>query len=190
MTTSLTLVSGPARSGKSEWAEKLAINIAENSEKSIIYVATAIIATDDPEWQLRIKQHQERRPSDWQTINEPYELSAVITSFSQTESCLLIDSLGTWLTNFLETDQLTWEKIVDELLNTLQQVLQNGNCHLIFVSEETGWGLVPAYPIGRLFRDRLGSLTRKIGAIAQPVYLVTAGHVLNLSNLGTPLTNY
>lgn len=190
MTNSLILVSGPARSGKSEWAEKLATNIAENSEKSIIYVATAIIAEDDPEWQLRIKQHQARRPSDWQTINVPYELSAVIQQFSQTESCLLIDSLGTWLTNFLETDQLTWEKIVNELLNTLQQVLQDGNCHLIFVSEETGWGLVPAYPIGRLFRDRLGSLTRKIGAIAQPVYLVTAGHVLNLSNLGTPLTNH
>jgi adenosylcobinamide kinase/adenosylcobinamide-phosphate guanylyltransferase len=190
MTNSLILVSGPARSGKSEWAEKLATNIAENSGKSIIYVATATIAEDDPEWQLRIKQHQARRPSDWQTIHVPYELSAVITNFSQTASCLLIDSLGTWLTNFLETDQLTWEKIVDDLLDTLSQVLEEGNCHLIFVSEETGWGLVPTYPIGRLFRDRLGTLTRKIGAIAHPVYLVTAGHVLNLSNLGTPLTNH
>lgn len=188
MTNSLILVSGPARSGKSEWAEKLAKNIAENSHKSVIYVATAMINPDDLEWQLRIKQHQDRRPPDWQTVNEPQKLSAIIGDFAQTESCLLIDSLGTWLTNFLDTDQLTWEKIVDELLNTLQQVLDNGNCDLIFVSEETGWGLVPVYPIGRLFRDRLGSLTRKIGAIAQPVYLVTAGHVLNLSNLGTPLT--
>lgn len=189
MTSSLTLVSGPARSGKSEWAEKLAANIAENSGKSVIYLATAIIATDDPEWQLRIKEHQNRRPPDWQTINVPQALSAVIADFAQRESCLLIDSLGTWLTNFLETDQLTWEKIVDELLNTLQQVLQHGNCDLIFVSEETGWGVVPAYPVGRLFRDRLGSLTRKIGAIAHPVYLVTSGHVLNLSNLGISLAN-
>lgn len=190
MTNSLILVSGPARSGKSEWAEKLATNIAENSEKSVIYLATATINPDDPEWQLRIQQHQARRPPSWQTMNVPYELSAVITNFSQTESCLLIDSLGTWLTNFLETDQLTWQKIVDELLNTVQKVLDDGKCDLIFVSEETGWSLVPTYPIGRLFRDRLGSLTRQIGAIAQPVYLVTAGHVLNLSTLGTPLTNH
>jgi len=46
---------------------------------------------------------------------------------------------------------------------------------------------VPAYPLGRLFRDRLGNLTRRVGAIADIVYLVTAGYVLNLSELGTPL---
>ena len=58
---------------------------------------------------------------------------------------------------------------------------------LVFVAEETGWGVIPAYPLGRLFRDRLGSLIRQLGAICQPVYLVTGGHVLNLSVLGTPL---
>jgi adenosylcobinamide kinase/adenosylcobinamide-phosphate guanylyltransferase len=60
---------------------------------------------------------------------------------------------------------------------------------VIFVAEETGWGVVPAYPIGRLFRDRLGELVRKLGIIANPVYLVTGGHVLNLSVLGSPLQN-
>jgi adenosylcobinamide kinase / adenosylcobinamide-phosphate guanylyltransferase len=58
---------------------------------------------------------------------------------------------------------------------------------IILVSEETGWGVVPAYPLGRLFRDRLGSLTRRVGAIAQAVYLVTAGYALDLTQLGTPL---
>jgi adenosylcobinamide kinase / adenosylcobinamide-phosphate guanylyltransferase len=58
---------------------------------------------------------------------------------------------------------------------------------MIFVGEETGWGVVPAYPIGRTFRDRLGSLVRKLGAISHAVYLVTGGHVLNLSVLGSPL---
>ena len=43
------------------------------------------------------------------------------------------------------------------------------------------------YPLGRTFRDRLGHLTRQISAIADTVYLVTAGYALNLSQLGTPL---
>ncbi|NET09459.1 MAG: hypothetical protein F6K16_33080, partial [Symploca sp. SIO2B6] len=47
--------------------------------------------------------------------------------------------------------------------------------------------VVPAYPMGRTFRDRLGELTRNIGAIATTTYLVTGGHVLNLSALGPPL---
>ena len=55
------------------------------------------------------------------------------------------------------------------------------------MAEETGWGVVPAYSTGRLFRDRLGNLVRRLGAIANPVYLVTGGHVLNLSTLGFPL---
>ncbi|MEO1127399.1 MAG: bifunctional adenosylcobinamide kinase/adenosylcobinamide-phosphate guanylyltransferase, partial [Cyanobacteria bacterium J06639_16] len=46
---------------------------------------------------------------------------------------------------------------------------------------------VPAYEVGRLFRDRLGEVTRKIGAIADAVYLVTAGYALNLSQLGHPV---
>ena len=58
---------------------------------------------------------------------------------------------------------------------------------VILVGEETGWGVVPAYPAGRLFRDRLGTLVRQIGAIADNVYLVTGGYALELSVLGTPL---
>ena len=47
--------------------------------------------------------------------------------------------------------------------------------------------MVPAYPIGRQFRDRLGNLTKEIGAIADKVYLVTGGYVLDLTQLGNPL---
>jgi adenosylcobinamide kinase/adenosylcobinamide-phosphate guanylyltransferase len=55
------------------------------------------------------------------------------------------------------------------------------------VAEETGWGVVPAYPLGRKFRDRLGALVRQLGRICEPVYLVVGGHVLNLSLLAVPL---
>jgi adenosylcobinamide kinase/adenosylcobinamide-phosphate guanylyltransferase len=55
------------------------------------------------------------------------------------------------------------------------------------VAEETGWGVVPAYPSGRRFRDRLGDLTRQVGAIADDTYLVVAGFAINLTATGTPV---
>ncbi|MFB2938883.1 bifunctional adenosylcobinamide kinase/adenosylcobinamide-phosphate guanylyltransferase [Aerosakkonemataceae cyanobacterium BLCC-F154] len=174
------LVAGPARSGKSEWAESLALA----SGKSVIYVATATKNLDDSEWMERITQHAQRRPASWQTWEVPVDLAATIES-AKSSVCLLVDSLGTWVANLLEYDRTQWQEILKELL----EIIENCDCDVIFVAEETGWGVVPAYPAGRLFRDRLGSLVREVGAIANPTYLVTAGHVLNLSQLGSPLNN-
>lgn len=176
--SSLILVTGAARSGKSEWAEYM----AAQSGKAVVYIATAQSDPHDPEWQARIAQHQQRRPVDWRTLHIPLELAATLRQAEASE-CLLVDSLGTWLANWLEQDESIWEQTAQELLDSLAQTV----AQVIFVAEETGWGVVPAYPIGRTFRDRLGKLTRQIGTLANPVYLVAGGHVLNLSQLGTPL---
>lgn len=176
---SVILVTGPSRSGKSEWAEIL----ATQTGKQVIYVATAKTDSDDLEWTARIAQHQQRRPSDWTILLVPIALPETIREYSDQSCCLLIDSLGTWVANFLDQDSTFWEITLQELLDSLKQVTGT----VIFVAEETGWGVIPAYPIGRLFRDRLGEVARKLGAIANPVYLVTGGHVLNLSVLGSPL---
>jgi len=172
------LVTGPTRSGKSEWAE----NLAMQSGKAVIYVATAEVDSTDKEWLLRIEQHRCRRPRDWMTLEVPHQLVRTITTAPPT-GCLVIDSLGTWVANLLEQDDTNWEGTVQNLLLSLQQVAGD----VILVAEETGWGIVPAYSSGRTFRDRLGTLVRRLGAIADPVYLVTGGHVLNLSALGSPL---
>jgi adenosylcobinamide kinase/adenosylcobinamide-phosphate guanylyltransferase len=174
----LILVTGPARSGKSEWAETLAVR----SGKPVLYVATAQVDAADREWQGRIEQHRQRRPATWQTLTVPIALAETIQT-APPNTCLLVDSLGTWLANLLEQDDAAWSQTLDTLLDSLHHATSD----LICVAEETGWGVVPAYPVGRLFRDRLGTLTRHVGAIAYPVYLVTGGHVLNLSTLGVPL---
>jgi len=172
------LVTGAARCGKSEWAE----TIARQSGLAVIYVATAQIDETDREWQNRIQQHQQRRPADWETRHIPIALADVIAEATP-DRCLLIDSLGTWLANRLDEDEATWQKTIDQLLSALIQT----SAQIIIVAEETGWGVVPAYPIGRSFRDRLGSLTRAIAQISDPVYLVVAGYALNLNTLGTPI---
>jgi adenosylcobinamide kinase / adenosylcobinamide-phosphate guanylyltransferase len=175
----LILVTGAARCGKSEWAESLAIE----SGKAVTYIATATVDPTDTEWQARIDRHQQRRPATWQTIATVEDLARQIDRAAPTQ-CLLIDSLGTWVANLLDRSDLEWEKLTHELLAVLPTSLAT----IVMVAEETGWGVVPAYPSGRLFRDRLGMLTRQIGSISSTVYLVTGGHVLNLSQLGRKLS--
>ena len=175
----ITLVTGPSRSGKSEWAEQLALQ----SGKTVAYVATALQRQEDEEWQLRIQQHQQRRPASWRTVEAPFDLASLIQS-ADPDHCLLIDSLGTWLANYWEYSEESWRTIQHDFLASLTQTAGD----VILVAEETGWGVVPAYPSGRIFRDRLGALIRSVGAIADPVYLVTGGYALNLRELGTPLS--
>ena len=174
----LILVTGPSRSGKSEWAETL----ATRSGRAVIYVATAQVDPTDREWQTRIERHRQRRSPEWQTLHVPLELAQTL-QVAPANSCLLIDSLGTWLTNLLNQEDTVWEETVQGLLESLRQTSSS----VILVAEEVGWGLVSTYPVGRKFCDRLGSLTRQVGAISNSVYLVTAGHALNLSVLGIPL---
>ncbi|WP_293353913.1 MULTISPECIES: bifunctional adenosylcobinamide kinase/adenosylcobinamide-phosphate guanylyltransferase [unclassified Microcoleus] len=176
--TKIILVTGPARSGKSEWAETL----AAGSGKQVIYVATSLVDEADLEWQSRLEQHRNRRPSDWQILEVPIDLPRVVRTGTPSD-CLLIDSLGTWTANLLEQEATLWTATQQDLLASLKSTAAD----VIFVGEETGWGVVPAYPAGRLFRDRLGTLVRHIGAIADTVYLATGGYALNLSALGTPL---
>lgn len=178
----IILVTGPSRSGKSEWAEVLAMQTG----KLVTYVATAQADKNDTEWLSRIKKHQQRRPNSWKTLLVPVELTAAILSYSEGNCCLLVDSLGTWVANLLEQEEDVWEKTLQEFLHSLLQTTAT----VVLVAEEVGWGVVPAYPMGRLFRDRLGILVRQVGTMANPVYLVTGGHILNLSALGQTLPDY
>lgn len=169
------LVTGPARSGKSEWAEHL----ARQSGQPVTYIATAAIDPTDEEWMARIQQHRQRRPSQWKTLELSTTLPGAIAHCKPTE-CLLVDSLGTWLVHYLEAEEDLWQSAVTALVNALEATAGT----VILVSEETGWGVVPAYPMGRLFRDRLGTVTRHIGTVSQAVYVVTAGYAVDLRQMG------
>ncbi len=172
----ITLVTGPARSGKSEWAENLAIA----STLPVIYIATAQPYPDDPEWQARLDQHRRRRPPHWQVLEVPLELPATLRSVPP-DAFVLIDALGTWVTNYLSSAD--WESHTQALL----EALANSPNQITIVAEEVGWGVVPPYPLGRLFRDRMGNLVRQISQISDRVILVVAGYALELNQLGRSL---
>jgi adenosylcobinamide kinase/adenosylcobinamide-phosphate guanylyltransferase len=88
--------------------------------------------------------------------------------------------------NLLEAEESAWQIAKECFLFSLQTTAAT----TILVGEETGWGVVPAYPLGRLFRDRLGNLSRQVGNLADTTYLVAGGHVIDLSVLGEPLKKY
>ncbi len=172
----LILITGPSRSGKSEWAEAL----AQRTNQPITYIATAVHTLDDPEWEARIVQHQQRRPKSWKVLELNQELISYLQQQQEATSFLLIDSLGTWLASWLEESEEDWERKATIFL----AALRNYKGSIVLVSEEVGWGVVPVYPMGRLFRDRLGTLNQKVGVMAEEVYLVVSGYALDLKKLG------
>lgn len=112
----LILVTGPTRSGKSDWAEALALK----TQQPVLYIATSQTDPDDLEWQARIAAHRDRRPSDWMLWEVPQDLTTALSEAPR-DRCILIDSLGTWLANTLEQSTDQWQQTQAALLEVLQQ---------------------------------------------------------------------
>ncbi len=176
MAAEITLVLGGARSGKSTFAEQFAID----KGKPVTYLATA--EAGDPEMAERISIHRSRRPHDWKTWEgRPGELPYVIASLSGT---ILLDCLTLWLTRLFlegdaaeEADEAEWnsrELYIRALTERLCSAPRDGT-HLIIVSNEVGFGLVPPYLMGRRFRDLQGRMNQLCASKADRVVLVVAG---------------
>ena len=169
------LVTGPSGSGKSEWAEYLALS----SDRPITYIATAAKDPNDPEWQARLQRHQDRRPDHWQTLEAPIDLAIALKGITD-KNHILLDSLGTWVANCLGLEDQEWSRTQQEFIEGLVAVGDRA----IVVAEETGWGVVPAYPSGRQFRERLGKLTRGVAVHSSQVFLVVAGYAIDVKQHG------
>ena len=174
----LTLVSGPASSGKSRWAEHLALG----SGYAIIYIATGPSLPDDPSWQLRLARHRQRRPANWQVWEVAADLAPALKRLD-IASLGLIDSLGTWVAAHLERDNASWVQLRNELI----AVIAAGGAPLVVVVEECGWGVVPPTVAGGRFRERLGELQQRLAVQAGASWLVVQGRALDLNSLGTAL---
>ncbi|PMV23498.1 MULTISPECIES: bifunctional adenosylcobinamide kinase/adenosylcobinamide-phosphate guanylyltransferase [unclassified Pseudomonas] len=172
----LQLILGGARSGKSRLAEKL----ASDSGLPVTYIATS--QPLDGEMSARVALHRQRRPDHWGLIEEPVELARVLRDNAATERCLLVDCLTLWLTNLLmleDSHRLAAER--DQLLETL--VALPGE--IIFVSNETGLGVVPLGELTRRYVDEAGWLHQALAERCQRVVLTVAGLPLTLK--GTAL---
>ena len=170
----LISITGPTRSGKSQLAEFL---ISE--QDPVTYIATSKPRPNDPEWQKRIDLHRKRRPDIWSTIEHPKDLCKEIQSIEGNES-ILIDSLGGLVEHHLVEDDNQWNNFQIKFLNCLSE----DNLCIVVVSEEVGWGIVPATPIGHLFRERHSTLTSLISCRSNKRLLAVSGIALDLDQIG------
>ena len=167
----LQLILGGARSGKSRLAEKL----ASDSALPVTYIATS--QPLDGEMNQRVALHRERRPSHWGLVEEPLELARVLREHAAPGQCLLVDCLTLWLTNLLMLDdpqRLGMER--EQLLDCLASLPGE----IIFVSNETGLGVVPLGELTRRYVDEAGWLHQALAERCQRVVLTVAGLPLTL----------
>lgn len=165
------LILGGVRSGKSRYAEQL----ASESGLAVKYIATA--KADDHEMQLRIKKHRLRRPSHWQTIEEPIRLTHALKEHASPEHFIIVECLTLWLTNLLlRPDVRSLEHEFDDLLS----VLSNLPGHVVFVSNETNMGVTPLGELSRRYCDEAGALHQALAQVCDSVVLTVAGipHVI------------
>ena len=166
MANQIILVTGGARSGKSTYAEQLAGELGSRR----LYLATA--EAKDEEMALRIAEHQKRRGSEWVTIEEPIELAHVLLARRNQIDCAVVDCLTLWLSNLLIRSAKNY---VEEKVETLINVLPHLDFHVVLVTNEVGWGIVPDNPLARQFRDLAGWVNQRMAAIATEVILTVAG---------------
>lgn len=164
MSKKIILITGGQRSGKSSYAEKLALSLSDNP----IYLATSRIWDD--EHRKRIEHHQANRGPEWINIEEEKYLSKVDVA----NRVVLIDCVTLWGTNFFfdnESDvKLSLEQIKSEFNKF---ILQDG--YFIFVTNEIGLGGTSENKIQRLFTDLQGWVNQYIAAKADEVYLMVSG---------------
>lgn len=183
----LTFVTGPVRSGKSRFAEILAAEAGGD----VTYVATAAHDDDDAAWQRRIAKHVARRPTTWRLIETARSGEIPLDTLlrdATAQQTILVDSLGTWLAHRMSQRfahggdaAATDEDVLDCDLGTVVDAALATRAHAIVVGEEVGWGLVPPYPSGRVFRDVLGRAQQALARGAERKFLIVAGHALDLS---------
>jgi adenosylcobinamide kinase / adenosylcobinamide-phosphate guanylyltransferase len=162
----LILITGGARSGKSKYAEQRAAALGSRR----LYIATA--EAKDEEMARRIAEHKQRRGNDWRTIEEPLALSAALLAQRGRTECALVDCVTLWLSNLLLRHDVDFAaRNVEELMETLARL----DFHVVLVTNEVGWSIVPDHPLGRQFRDLAGWTNQQIAAAADEVILTVAG---------------
>ena len=173
----LIIISGSIKSGKSKLAEFLV-----KEQESITYIATSKPRLNDPEWERKITAHRKRRPISWNLVEHPPDICNEIESIGD-RTTFLIDSLGGLVEQYLMENNDQWERTQRKFI----RCFLNNKFGIIIVSEEIGWGIVPATPIGHLFRERLTTLSSILCKQASKRWLAVNGIAIDLDKIGSKI---
>ncbi len=191
MKSQITFVTGGTKSGKSAFAEGLL-----SRDAPICYIATGVMISQDPEMQLRIKTHQQRRSQLWQTEERYKDFSSFVLTH-QYAGYLLDDAIMGVTNLFYELIKRDSKKksqsidnfidrITKEYLESIKKIIINEwrklfkaistcHCRLVIVSDEVGLGIVPATKQSRILRDIYGEVNQLIAQAADDAYFVISG---------------
>jgi len=179
----LTLITGGARSGKSAFAEKLALAQAG----PVTYIATMEEVKSDLESAERISRHRQRRLPHWRTVEVPLDLHKELARAVDGRQVCLIDCLSLYVSNLLLR---SWseavpikeleESIADAALQLLKAINDLEGTHFIVVTNEVGSGIVPENGLARAYRDLLGVTNQQFAASASSVWMCCSGLQLKL----------
>lgn len=160
----ITFITGGQRSGKSAYAQRLALNYSENP----VYLATARVW--DSDFEQRIKHHQSGRDERWTTIEE----EKYISQLNLAGKTVVMDCVTLWLNNFFHDSGYDLEKSLEQVKKEWNDFIGQ-DCNIIVVSNEIGMGLHAGTDAGRKFADLQGWVNQHIAATAHRVVLMISG---------------
>ena len=173
----IIFITGGARSGKSRFAEQLALGFGA----PLAYLATGQAL--DEEMAERIGKHQQRRGDCWKTIEEPLHLAQALACCDSAYQAVLVDCLTLWLSNLLFLYEELGEDVEERILEDVHRLavtLRGMSPPIILVSNEVGQGIVPENRLARQFRDLAGQANQLLAAAADEVHVVISGIPLRL----------
>jgi adenosyl cobinamide kinase/adenosyl cobinamide phosphate guanylyltransferase len=169
----LVLLTGGARSGKSEAAVKL----AAAAVGPVVVIATA--ERGDAEMTQRIELHRRERPSGWTVVEEPLRLAEAIAAVPD-GACAIVDCLTVWTANALQ--ELDASAVVESATAAAARAGARPGL-TIAVTNEVGLGIVPDNALAREYRDLLGRVNAIFSQAAEQALLLVAGRALALQTL-------
>jgi adenosylcobinamide kinase/adenosylcobinamide-phosphate guanylyltransferase len=167
MAKKMILITGGCRSGKSRFA----LDYANQHFSKKLYLATCEAL--DEEMAQRIEHHKKMRGPEWQTIEEPIEISHQIKLHGDEVEVIVLDCITLWLSNLLMRRKDDPE--ITEEISRFIDTIKKKQTSFILVSNEVGLGIVPADPLGRRFRDLSGMANQKIAEVVNTVILMVSG---------------
>lgn len=180
----LVLILGGVRSGKSRFAQELAARL---SGAGVLFVATA--EGRDAEMRERIEFHRGSRPAEWETLERPLEVGAVLAREAGRHDVVVIDCLTLLVSNILlqaaDSEPQRAQALVEAETRSLLAACRQRPGTVIIVSGEVGLGVVPDNPLARTFRDLLGWANQALAAEAAATYLMVSGFPVEVRSLGT-----
>jgi adenosylcobinamide kinase/adenosylcobinamide-phosphate guanylyltransferase len=169
----VTVLTGGARSGKSN----LAVRLAASLGPPVTFVATA---PSEAGMEDRIARHREDRPAEWTTVEEPVDLARALGSIPP-EDTAIVDCITLWVSNLMLAEhddpaiETEAERFVTEATGRIGAT--------IVVTNEVGSGVHPPTSLGLRFQDLMGRVNAIIVAHSDRAFLCVAGRPVALETV-------